>query len=92
MGNAVSNMSAPDTRLELAVKVEITKDGKGEKAILRPKLVFLWCTLPGKICDSYATIFVKENMGSYGKWKDKSDYGNMVATYKRVKKITGIED
>ena len=92
MGNAVSNMSAINTRLELMVTLRFTKDRWRNVAMLPPQLEFLWCTLPGTLTDSYATIAVKDWLGKRDLWKDPSDYDNMTATYRRVKAETGIED
>jgi 2',3'-cyclic-nucleotide 2'-phosphodiesterase (5'-nucleotidase family) len=91
MGNAVSNMTAPNTRLELAVKFTATRNWKGEKKISEPELVFLWCTVPGMLEDNYATIPVEEYIGKRELWKRPSDYDNMTATLARVRKETGIE-
>ena len=91
LGNAVSNMSAPNTRLELAVVLKLVR-GKGSyKKMLGPELHFLWCTLPGKKTDSYRTVLVEEQIGKRSDWLDGSDYDNMIQTLERVKKVTGIE-
>lgn len=92
LGNAISNMSAPDTRLELAINIKMVRDHHGDKKMLSPKLVFLWCTMPGKLCKNYSTIPVNKYLGRSEEWMDKSDYSNMVATYRRVKTATGIKD
>lgn len=86
LGNAVSNMSAVNTRLELAVVLKLT-----EGRVLEPELHFLWCTLPGKKTEGYRTVLVEEQTGKRDDWKDASDYDNMITTLQRVKKVTGIE-
>ncbi|MCI1640005.1 MAG: CapA family protein [Bacteroidales bacterium] len=92
MGNAVSNMSARNTRLELAVKINIIRDIYGNKTVSGPELVFLWCTLPGKLCNNYSVIRVKQFIGHRNEWMDPSDYDNMIDTYISVKKQTGLKD
>ena len=92
LGNAVSNMSATNTRLELMVTLRFTKDRMGNKEMLPPQVDFLWCTLPGTLSDNYATILVKEYIGKRDLWKNPNDYDNMTSTYRRVKAATGIED
>lgn len=92
LGNAVSNMSATNTRLELMVTLRFTKDRTGRTEMLPPQVDFLWCTLPGTLTDNYAVIFVKEYIDRRDLWKNPYDYDNMVATYRRVKAATGIED
>lgn len=91
VGNAVSNMSATNTRLELAVTLRFVNDHKGAKTMLEPELSFLWCTLPGMLTDGYQTIVVKDYIGKRDEWINPSDYDNMMSTLERVKKATGIE-
>ena len=92
MGNAVSNMSAENTRLELAVTLRFVFDrNSGTKRMLEPQLDFMWCTLPGRLTHSYATIFIKEWANRRNDWLMSSDYDNMIQTLKRVKSATGIE-
>ena len=91
MGNAVSNMSKENTRLELMVTLRFTfDDWSGRKRMLEPELRFLWCTLPGKLVKGYATIFPDEWTGRRDAWKDPSDYDEMQRTLTRVKAATGI--
>ncbi len=85
LGNAVSNMSAVNTRLSLAVTLQFVIDRRsGEKRMLEPQLRWMWCTLPGRLTHSYATIFVDEWLGRRELWRIPSDYDNMVATLRRV--------
>ena len=92
LGNAVSNMSAVNTRLELAAVLRLVKHkGSGEKSVLEPQLHFLWCTLPGKKTDNFRTVLVEDQLGRRDDWLDKTDYDNMTTTLERVKKATGIE-
>lgn len=91
MGNAVSNMSATNTRLELAVTARFVRQKDDSLVMLEPQLEFLWCTLPGKLIDNYTTIRVAEYLGRRDEWISESDYDNMVSTLKRVKEATGIE-
>ena len=92
MGNAVSNMSAPNTRLELAVVLRMTNERPfGKKELLRPELCFLWCTLPGRLKHTYCTIEVDNYLDKRNLWLTPSDWDDMVATLGRVKAQTGIE-
>ena len=90
MGNAVSNMSAENTRLELAVRARFVHYPDGSKKMLEPELSFLWCCLPGTLRDNYTTIPVADFLGRRDEWIDPSDYDNMITTYERVTKETGI--
>lgn len=90
MGNAVSNMSAGNTRLELAVKARFVSHPDGSKEMLEPELEFMWCTLPGRLHGTYTTIPVAKFVGRRDEWSDPSDYDNMITTYNRVIKATNI--
>ena len=92
LGNAISNMSAPNTRLEMAVRLRMTKDFLGRTKMLSPEIVFLWCSLPGRLCDDFTVIPVKDFIAKRALWRDPSDYDNMVKTYARVREATGIID
>ena len=92
VGNAVSNMSAPNTQLELAVRLRFVRHRiTGRCEVLEPELRFLWCSLPGKHCGTYRTIVVDDWTGRRDEWLDPSDYDKMIHTLKRVKTETGIE-
>lgn len=92
LGNAVSNMSAVNTRLELAVIIRLVKQKKGMCGkVLDPELHFLWCTLPGKKTESFRTVVVEEQRGRRDDWLDARDYDEMMQTLERVKRVTGIE-
>ena len=91
-GNAVSNMSAVNTRLGLAVTLKLVRDPQsGRKEVCGPQLHYTWCTLPGKKTDSFRPVLVEEQEGRRDDWLDKSDYDNMISTLERVKKATGTE-
>ena len=90
VGNAVSNMSAPNTRLELAVSILIERDITGEVRMLEPEAEYLWCTLPGKLTDSFMTIAVDDWIGKRDCWKEPADYDNMMVTLERVQGKTGV--
>ncbi len=92
LGNAVSNMSAPNTQLELAVELKFVLSENGDRSMLPPAVTYLWCSLPGYFTDSYATIAVKDFIGRRSMWKNPSDYDKMISTYRRVKSETGIQD
>lgn len=92
-GNVVSNMSAKNTRLGLAVTLNFVHDyNTGDKRLLEPELLFTWCCLPGMLSGNYNTIIVKEWAGRRSDWLTPSDFDNMVTTLDRVKAETGIAD
>ena len=94
LGNTVSNMSAPNTRIGLLATLRFVSDpATGEKRMLEPELDFMWCTLPGRLLpNSYATLFVKKWANRRNDWLTPSDFDNMLSTYRNVLNVTGIED
>ncbi|MCQ2137579.1 MAG: CapA family protein [Bacteroidales bacterium] len=91
VGNAVSNMTVPKTRMELMVTLRFVRNnGTGEKTMLEPELDFMWCTLPGTLSDSYRTIFVNDYIGTRGNWHNPGDYDMMLHILDQVKSSTGI--
>lgn len=92
LGNIVSNMSATNTQVGMIASLRIVTDEDGVKTMLPPRLTFTWCTRPGTLTDSYATVPVKDFIDKKDLWKRPSDHDNMVRSYLRVKSQTGIED
>ena len=92
LGNIVSNMSATNTQVGMIASLRIVTDEDGVKTMLPPRLTFTWCTRPGTLTDSYATVPVKDFIDKKDLWKRPADHDNMVRSYLRVKSQTGIED
>ena len=92
LGNAVSNMSAPNTQLELMAELSFVRNPNGSTRLLPIKFTYLWCSRPGGFASSYTVLPVKEFIDRKDQWKGTWDYDKMVSTYKRVKDIIGIED
>lgn len=92
LGNAVSNMSAVNTRIGLAITLRIATDKTGKREMLPLGFTLTWCTRPGTLTRSYCTVPVKEYSRKREEWLSDSDFRNMTATWERVKAATGIED
>jgi poly-gamma-glutamate synthesis protein (capsule biosynthesis protein) len=92
LGNAVSNMSARNTQLELMATVRITRKGNGDIEIAPLEFSYLWCSRPGGYNDSYIVIPVAGFIGKRDEWKNVSDYDKMMDTYRNVSETTGIKD
>lgn len=86
LGNAVSNMSAINTQLELMATIRIVRDHNGNTQMLPVEFKYLWCSLPGGYNDSYTVIPVEDYLDMEELWHGKWDYEKMVATYNRIKK------
>lgn len=92
LGNAISNMSAPDTQIGLMLEVRVPVDVYGDAGEVLPSFTFLWSSLPGRLADSHATVKVRDYLSRKEEWKQEYEYGKMVSTYIRIKRLTGIQD
>lgn len=92
LGNAVSNMSAKNTQVELMVTLKAARDRNGTLKILAPEYTFLWCSRPGGFNNSYTVIPIRDFIGREDLWDNTWDYQRMISSYERVKKETGIND
>ncbi len=92
LGNAVSNMSARNTQLELMATIRIAREANGDIHLLPLEITYLWCSRPGGYNSSYTVIPVKEFIGKEGEWQNPADYEKMITTYERVKNETDIND
>ena len=92
LGNIISNMSAPNTRIGMIVTVRIVTDKDGRRSMLPWQLTMTWCTRPGTLTESYCTIPVKDYLDRRDLWIAPYDHDNMAENYERVKNITKIKD
>ena len=56
LGNAVSNMSAANTQLELMATIRIARNFNGDLEMLPVEMTYLWCSAPGGYGKSYTVI------------------------------------
>ena len=92
LGNAVSNMSAANTQVELMATVRIVRHGNGDLEMLPLEFTYLWCSRPGGYCSSYTVLPIKEFIARRSEWQGYCDYDKMVSSYRRVMEETGIKD
>lgn len=85
LGNALSNMSARDTQLELMARLTIVRDPWGTR-LESTELVWLWCSRPGGFDRGYTVIPVEEYLGRKELWMNPLDHEKMVSTYRRIRK------
>ena len=86
LGNAVSNMSAPNTQIGMTMTAKFSIGVNG-----RPKLesfapTYTWCSRPGGFGTSYAVIPVEDQIGKRDGWIGDWEYDKMVTTYERIRK------
>lgn len=92
LGNAVSNMSAAGTQLELMANVKIIRDLTGDIRMGGLELTYLWCSRPGGYGKTFTVIPVAEFVGRRDEWRGPNDYDRMMYTYRKVMQETGIDD
>lgn len=92
LGNAVSNMSAANTQLELMATIRFARDTNGDLKMLPLEFTYLWCSLPGGFGDNYTVIPVEEFLDRSSEWNNVNDFKKMSTTYSRVLRTSGIKD
>ena len=92
LGNAISNMSAPNTQIGLLLTVRLVRNAFGDVECMEPEFDFIWSSLPGRLKESHSAAKVKDLLGHPEKWMMRYEYDKMVSTYYRIKDLTGIDD
>lgn len=92
LGNAISNMSAANTQIELMANIKVVKDKNGKAELLPIYFTYLWCSRPGGFGETYTILPVKDFIGKREKWRGTWDYDKMIETYNRVSNCINIED
>lgn len=91
LGNAVSNMSAPDTQLGLTLVATLVREINGVVRLAAIEPIYTWCSRPGGYSDSYIVIPVEEYKGKKSEWNGPWEYEKMISTYERVRHIHNNE-
>lgn len=81
LGNALSNQNDLAARLEAALTLKAVVRWGEEPTLEAPRLELLWCTKPGMVEPSYATVPVTLPESC---WKDAGDYRHMKETLERL--------
>ena len=92
LGNAVSNMSAANTQIQLMATIKAVRDNYGKAVFLPVSFTYLWCSRPGGYTNTYMVLPVKEFIGTRDEWIGRWEYDKMLETYYRVIEETGIKD
>ena len=91
LGNAVSNMSATNTQMELMVTLKIVRYHNGNIKLLEPEHELLWCSRPGGYSNRYTVLPVEKFIGTRDRWHGPWEYDKMIETRKRIKNILDNE-
>lgn len=92
LGNAISNMSAENTQIELMATLKIVKSHEGDIYHLPLEFTYLWSSRPGGHEKHFTMLVVKDEIGNADEWEGKWEYDKMVTTYNRVKSTTKVKD
>jgi 23S rRNA U2552 (ribose-2'-O)-methylase RlmE/FtsJ len=92
LGNAISNMSADNTQIELMATLKIVKTREGEIYHLPLEFTYLWSSRPDGHEKNFTILVVKDEIGNSDEWISKWEYDKMVTTYNRVKSTTKVKD
>lgn len=90
LGNAVSNMSAANTQVELMAEIRLVRKPDGDIVALPIEFTWLWCSRPGGFGNSYTVLPIKEQIVNRHEWKGAWEHDKMMTNYERVRKETGI--
>lgn len=85
LGNAVSNMSASNTQIELMATLTIVRIESGECKLLPIEYTWLWCSRPGGYSNNYVVVPVEEQIDNKAQWQGQWEHDKMMTTYSRVK-------
>ncbi len=86
LGNAISSMTAQNTRIGMIAGILLSKDKEGKKRILPPEFEYIWTSRPKMFDKNFSILPIKEFLERPDLFKDKGDYRNMKQHYLRFKK------
>lgn len=83
LGNALSNMSARNTQLELMARLTLVRDHSGTH-LISTELIWLWCSRPGGLDSRYTVIPVADYLHHRDLWLNPADHDRMLDTWNRL--------
>lgn len=85
LGNAISNMSAPHTRIGFLVEVSLTRDALGRHIIADYQTIWLWCSRAGGYEKNYTILPIESFLGKRNEFCNPADYDRMLKEYNTLK-------
>ena len=86
LGNAVSNMSAPDTQIGLTVTARLVVEMNGSLRMESLTPTYTWCSRPGGFGTGYVVVPVEAQTDKRDEWLGGWEHDKMMATYERIRK------
>lgn len=81
LGNAISNMSAPFTRIGMLCKVNLVKNFHGKTSIAEPQFSYIWTSRPGEVEKNFSILPIEEFKNRRDAFKVKQAYDKMMYYY-----------
>lgn len=89
LGDAVSNMDRPFSRVGLAVTLKIALESGKKPRILPPSYEFIWNSRPGEVEESFSALPISRFLDP-SLWQRKDAYIIMKEAYETTRKESGI--
>jgi len=89
LGDAVSNMDRPYSRVGLAVTLKIALESGKKPRILSPSYEFIWNSRPGEVEESFSALPISRFLDP-SLWQRKDAYKIMKEAYETTRKESGI--
>ncbi len=86
LGNVISNMTAPNTRIGMMAEIDLYKDSLGSKKILPPKFEYIWTSRPNMFDKNFTTLPIEEYLEKPELFKDIYEYQKMKRYYLEITK------
>jgi len=86
LGNAISNMTAPYTRIGLMAEIAVTRDSCDKIVLLPPSTEYLWTSRPGTIDDNFSVLPISTFSENPSLFRNRSEYDKMMYYYLQLKK------
>lgn len=80
LGNCISNMTAPNTRIGMLVRLNFVRRD-GEVKLLKPEMDYLWTARPGEVEKNYTILPVSIFSEKPNLFKSKTVYNTMMNYY-----------
>jgi poly-gamma-glutamate synthesis protein (capsule biosynthesis protein) len=84
LGNAISNMTAPFTRIGMMAEISLCRDSSGKADILPPQTEYVWTSRPGLFNDNYTILPVARYADSAGLFRSRTEYDRMMHYHSEI--------
>ena len=86
LGNAISNMTAPNTRTGMILTLRFVREINGHVRLIEPLHELIWTSRPGAVEQNFTILPVKDFIDSPHLFKKKEEWRRMKHEYSTLKK------